>query len=65
MFTKCKRCNELVYIYQIYNYSSKGHLFCKECILECLLAQKKEINKRKAIITKEKEKEIVLFYIYM
>lgn len=23
----------------------KGHIFCKECILECLLAQKKDIQR--------------------
>ncbi|PKI35844.1 hypothetical protein CRG98_043753 [Punica granatum] len=23
----------------------KGHVFCKECILECLLAQKKDIQR--------------------
>jgi nitric oxide synthase-interacting protein len=23
----------------------KGHLFCKECIFECLLAQKKDIKR--------------------
>lgn len=26
----------------------KGHLFCKECILECLLAQKKDIKRKLA-----------------
>ncbi|KAL0305839.1 UNVERIFIED_CONTAM: E3 ubiquitin-protein ligase CSU1 [Sesamum radiatum] len=25
---------------------SKGHVFCKECILECLLAQKKDIQRK-------------------
>lgn len=24
---------------------NKGHLFCKECIFECLLAQKKDIKR--------------------
>lgn len=41
-------------------YSTKGHIFCKECILENLLQQKKDIAKRKSIIEQEKEKEKVL-----
>lgn len=33
----------------------KGHVFCKECILECLLAQKKDIQRRLAAhVTQQK-----------
>lgn len=32
----------------------KGHIFCKECILECLLAQKKDI-----------QRSDLSFYLYM
>ncbi|GMI64611.1 COP1 SUPPRESSOR 1 [Hibiscus trionum] len=39
----------------------KGHVFCKECILECLLAQKKDIQRKlvahAAQQTQEKEEE--------
>ncbi|GER27202.1 nitric oxide synthase-interacting protein [Striga asiatica] len=39
----------------------KGHVFCKECILECLLAQKKDIQRKQAAHTaqlkQEKEEE--------
>ncbi|KAG5246817.1 E3 ubiquitin-protein ligase [Salix suchowensis] len=38
---------------------SKGHVFCKECILECLLAQKKDIQRKLAAheLQKKQEKE--------
>ncbi|XP_065879286.1 E3 ubiquitin-protein ligase CSU1 [Euphorbia lathyris] len=37
----------------------KGHVYCKECILECLLAQKKDIQRRLAAheLQKKHEKE--------
>ncbi|KAJ0017340.1 hypothetical protein Pint_10793 [Pistacia integerrima] len=39
----------------------KGHVFCKECILECLLAQKKDIQRKlaahAALQKQEKEEE--------
>ncbi|THG21230.1 E3 ubiquitin-protein ligase CSU1-like [Camellia sinensis] len=44
----------------------KGHDFCKECILECLLAQKKDVQRKLAAHTarqkqeKEEEKEKLL-----
>eukprot|EP00253_Pinus_taeda_P001837 PITA_01837 len=42
-------------------YCEKGHLFCKECILECPLAQKKDIKRKlasyEAYQKQEKEEE--------
>ncbi|WCJ42980.1 Nitric oxide synthase-interacting protein [Euphorbia peplus] len=37
----------------------KGHVFCKECILECLLSQKKDIHRRSAAheLQKKHDKE--------
>ncbi|CAA6656630.1 unnamed protein product [Spirodela intermedia] len=35
----------------------KGHLFCKECILECLLSQKKDINRRLAAYAAQQKQE--------
>lgn len=37
----------------------KGHIFCKECILECLLAQKKDIQRKLAAhaVQQKQEKE--------
>ncbi|CAL1372545.1 unnamed protein product [Linum trigynum] len=37
----------------------KGHVFCKECILECLLAQKKDIIRKQAAheLQKKQDKE--------
>eukprot|EP00897_Mesotaenium_endlicherianum_P006861 jgi/Mesen1/6202/ME000320S05400 len=33
----------------------KGHIFCKECIYACLLAQKKDIKKKVALYTAQEE----------
>ncbi|XP_010533857.1 PREDICTED: nitric oxide synthase-interacting protein [Tarenaya hassleriana] len=35
----------------------KGHVFCKECILECLLAQKKDIQRKLAAHSAQKKQE--------
>eukprot|EP00262_Sarcandra_glabra_P017895 TRINITY_DN6263_c0_g1_i1.p1 TRINITY_DN6263_c0_g1~~TRINITY_DN6263_c0_g1_i1.p1 ORF type:complete len:308 (-),score=51.11 TRINITY_DN6263_c0_g1_i1:98-1021(-) len=35
----------------------KGHVFCKECILECLLAQKKDIKRKLAAHATQKKQE--------
>uniref|UniRef100_A0A7N0SWQ2 RING-type domain-containing protein n=1 Tax=Kalanchoe fedtschenkoi TaxID=63787 RepID=A0A7N0SWQ2_KALFE len=35
----------------------KGHAFCKECILECLLAQKKDMQRRQAALATQKKHE--------
>lgn len=35
----------------------KGHIFCKECILECLLAQKKDIQRRLAAHASQQKQE--------
>ncbi|KAL6644823.1 hypothetical protein ACP70R_013913 [Stipagrostis hirtigluma subsp. patula] len=35
----------------------KGHAFCKECILECLLAQKKDIKRKLAVHEAQKKQE--------
>ncbi|XP_073134367.1 E3 ubiquitin-protein ligase CSU1 [Henckelia pumila] len=36
---------------------SKGHVFCKECILECLLSQKKDIQRKLSALTTQKKQE--------
>ncbi|XP_073048161.1 E3 ubiquitin-protein ligase CSU1 [Primulina eburnea] len=37
---------------------SKGHVFCKECILECLLSQKKDIQRKlSALATQQKQEK--------
>ncbi|XP_048447360.1 E3 ubiquitin-protein ligase CSU1-like [Pyrus x bretschneideri] len=35
----------------------KGHVFCKECILECLLSQKKDIHRKLAAHTAQQKQE--------
>lgn len=35
----------------------KGHVFCKECILECLLAQKKDIQRKLAAHAHQKKQQ--------
>ncbi|XP_047945079.1 E3 ubiquitin-protein ligase CSU1-like isoform X2 [Salvia hispanica] len=35
----------------------KGHVFCKECILECLLAQKKDIHRKSAAHAAQQKQE--------
>ncbi|PIN18559.1 hypothetical protein CDL12_08748 [Handroanthus impetiginosus] len=35
----------------------KGHVFCKECILECLLAQRKDIQRKLAAHAAQQQKE--------
>lgn len=35
----------------------KGHVFCKECILECLLSQKKDIQRKMAAHAAQKKQE--------
>ncbi|KAL8032734.1 hypothetical protein ABFX02_13G115300 [Erythranthe guttata] len=35
----------------------KGHVFCKECILECLLAQKKDIHRKQAAHSAQQKQE--------
>lgn len=35
----------------------KGHIFCKECILECLLSQKKDIQRKLVAHTSQKKQE--------
>ncbi|CAH2042904.1 unnamed protein product, partial [Thlaspi arvense] len=35
----------------------KGHVFCKECILECLLAQKKDIQRKLAAHAAQQKQE--------
>ncbi|KAM7500867.1 hypothetical protein LguiA_025281 [Lonicera macranthoides] len=35
----------------------KGHIFCKECILECLLAQKKDIQRKLAAHATQQKQE--------
>ena len=35
----------------------QGHLFCKDCIMNNMLAQKKTIQNNQALYEKEKEKE--------
>ncbi|KAI3711877.1 hypothetical protein L1987_70426 [Smallanthus sonchifolius] len=35
----------------------KGHIFCKECILECLLSQKKDIQRKLAAHTSQLKQE--------
>ncbi|CAL5408673.1 unnamed protein product [Camellia sinensis] len=35
----------------------RGHVFCKECILECLLAQKKDIQRKLAAHTAQQQQE--------
>uniref|UniRef100_A0A2P2K0Y9 Uncharacterized protein MANES_17G032800 n=1 Tax=Rhizophora mucronata TaxID=61149 RepID=A0A2P2K0Y9_RHIMU len=35
----------------------KGHVFCKECILECLLSQKKDIHRKLAAHESQKQQE--------
>ncbi|XP_051134006.1 E3 ubiquitin-protein ligase CSU1-like [Andrographis paniculata] len=35
----------------------KGHVFCKECILECLLAQKKDIQRKQAAYAARQKQE--------
>ncbi|XP_078447698.1 phosphoinositide binding protein [Wolffia australiana] len=35
----------------------KGHVFCKECILECLLAQKKDIQRKQAAYAAQQREE--------
>lgn len=48
---------ELILIFCIY--SLQGHLYCKECIYENILAQKKEIKKSKKHF-EEQQKELVV-----
>ena len=36
---------------------SKGHLFCKECIFECLLAQKKDMKRKLASFTQQQKQD--------
>lgn len=36
------------------NFSQKGHIYCKECIYENILSQKKEINRCKSAVEMEK-----------
>ncbi|THF96130.1 hypothetical protein TEA_020025 [Camellia sinensis var. sinensis] len=36
---------------------ARGHVFCKECILECLLAQKKDIQRKLAAHTAQQKQE--------
>ncbi len=40
----------------IYPSSSKGHIFCKECIYEYLLAQKKEIVKQNELFEEQQKR---------
>lgn len=35
----------------------KGHLFCKECIFECLLAQKKDIKRKVALFNLQQKQD--------
>ncbi|BFG27608.1 hypothetical protein CerSpe_138820 [Prunus speciosa] len=35
----------------------KGHVFCKECIFECLLSQKKDIQRKQAAHTAQQKQE--------
>lgn len=35
----------------------KGHLFCKECVFECLLAQKKDIKRKLATFTQQQKSD--------
>ncbi|OAE33086.1 hypothetical protein AXG93_1913s1880 [Marchantia polymorpha subsp. ruderalis] len=36
---------------------NKGHLFCKECIFECLLAQKKDIKRKLAVYMAQQKQD--------
>ncbi|KZV53240.1 hypothetical protein F511_21497 [Dorcoceras hygrometricum] len=36
---------------------SKGHIFCKECILECLLSQKKDIQRKLSSLATQQKQE--------
>ncbi|KAL1567332.1 E3 ubiquitin-protein ligase csu1 [Salvia divinorum] len=36
---------------------NKGHIFCKKCILECLLAQKKDIHRKSAAHDAQQKQE--------
>ncbi len=48
------------YIFFIYLNSLKGHLFCKECIYENILSQKKEIKRQKKLFSEKQQEEQVL-----
>lgn len=45
------------------NYSKKGHVFCKECIYEYLLAQKKELA-RQTDLYEQQEKRLQVSIAY-